>query len=282
MKKSLPLIVAVILGMVAVFGVQNYLKKKDKEYVEKVRPKRVIVAQRNLKAGERLTVDVLASREFPEAMLPENVVTEQDQNDILDQPVSRDFSKGEPLLWSFLGAPKAVKAMSQVVEIDERAVSISVDTISGVDGYVQPNDRVDIYVTIKVPTTKKQQMPGKDGEVTTVEIEDQKTVTFLLLQNVTILATGSSFFQDKTSEDHEYRSVTLAVTAVEAGLVKFASQAGELSLALRNIQDFGEASKIEIVDMNTVLDLARLREVQENRKKRIEVYRQGKIQMVER
>ncbi|MBN2144318.1 MAG: Flp pilus assembly protein CpaB [Candidatus Aureabacteria bacterium] len=283
MKKILPLIVAVVLGLVAVLGVQNYLKKKDEEYREKVRPKQVIVAQRNIKSGEQLTLDILAIREFPEAMLPENVVTSQDKDSVLYQPVSRDFSQGEPLLWTYLGTPKAAKAMSQVIRADERAITISVDNVAGVDGYIQPNDRVDIYVSIKIPDTKKQQVPTKDSEqVTMIDVDTLKPVTFILLQNVTVLATGSSFFQEQVATDHEYHSVTLAVTPMEAALVKFASENGSLCLALRNSQDFGEASKVEIIEMNTILDLAKLRELQEDRKKRVEVYRQGKMQVVER
>lgn len=282
MKNLLPLIVAFILGLVAVFGVQEYIKKKDAAFNEKIKPKTVIVASTKINSGQKITVDCLSKRDFPEEMLPENVVSPDALKDILNKPVNRDVYQGEPILWSFLGMQKTSTTLSQVIKSDERAITISVDGVNGVDGYIQPNDRVDMYITTEVPTKKKQEVPTKDGGVTTIEVEAKKEVAFLLLQNVTVLATGASFGRGVAETKQEYSTITLSVSTQEAGLIKFATEAGHLSLTLRNPEDFNETSKIDIFDMDSVLDVAKLREIQDLRKKRIEVYKQGKAETIER
>ena len=282
MKNILPLIVAFILGFFAVFGVQRYISNKDQEFISRVQPKTVIVASKKISAGEKLTQDLLSERDFPSKMLPENVITREMLKDILRKPVNRDVFPGEPILWSFLGAQRRETTLSQVVKLDERAITISVDKTGGVDGYIQPNDRVDIYIMTQVPTKKKQEVIGKDGNLMPLEVEDKKDAAFLLLQNVLVLATGDSFSRGTMGTQQNYSTVTLAVTPKEAGLLKFATEAGQLSLTLRNPQDFGEASEIEIFDMDSILDIAKLRQLQDDRKKRIEVYRQGKTEILER
>jgi pilus assembly protein CpaB len=282
MKKALPLIVAIALGLVAVLGVRNFLAKKDEESKLKWNTKKVLVAQQEVKAGQRLSGDMIAAREFPAKMLPENAVNPDDAEEIVNQPVNRDLYKGEPLLWSFLGGEEKEKSLSHGIRIEERAVTVSVNNISGVDGYVKPNDRVDIYVFMKVPTKKKQQIPTKDGgEPQTIEVDDTKTIAFLFLQNVTVLATGKSFHQSQLPSSQKttapsYNSITFAVTPTEVALLKFVSENGDLSLALRNPQDFSDVTDIEVVDMGTILDLTKLKEVQQARKNRVEVYRQGR------
>lgn len=282
MKNILPLVVAFILGFFAVFGVQRYISNKEQEYRVKVQPKTVIVASKKISAGEKLTSDLLRERDFPAQMLPENVITKEMLKDILRKPVNRDVFPGEPILWSFLGSQRRETTLSQVVKLDERAITISVDKTAGVDGYIQPNDHVDIYIMTQVPTKKKQEVIGKDGTMTPLEIEDKKEATFLLLQNVIVLATGDSFSKGTMGTQQNYSTITLAVTPKEAGLLKFATEAGQLSLTLRNPQEFGEAAEIEIFDMDSILDVAKLRQLQDDRKKRIEVYRQGKTEILER
>jgi pilus assembly protein CpaB len=282
MKKALPLIVALVLGVLAVLGVQHYLSQKDIEFRKKTRPMKVIVVGDKIAAGQKLVRSVLQEREFPEAMLPENVVTAQDLKDILNQPVNRNIYPGEPLLWSYLGREEKKQSLSEVIPLDERAITIASENIAGVDGYIQPNDRVDIYIIVDVPTKKKQKVPTKEGDLVDIEVDDTKNAAFLLLQNVTVLATGSSFARGVVDTQQDYGAITLSVTPSEAGLLKFASETGRLSLTLRNPQDFGETSKIEIFDMDSILDVAKLRELQNARKKRIEVYRKGKALSVER
>lgn len=282
MKNLLPLIVAVVLGAFAVIGVQHYIGQKDLEYRQKVMPKSVIVSAAKIAAGEKLAPDLLRQKEFPAAMLPENVVTPDMLKDVLNKPVNRDVYPGEPILWSFLGVQKAANSLSQVIKPDERAVTISVDNVGGIDGYIQPNDRVDIYILTDVPVKKKQEVLNKEGGVTTIEVEGKQQASFLLLQNVIVLATGSSFGSGVVPTQQAYTTITLSVTPEEAGLLKFATGVGQLSLTLRNPQDFGEASKIEVFNMDSILDVAKLRDVQAERKKRIEVYKQGKSEIVER
>lgn len=282
MKNIVPLIVALLLGVFAIVGVKNYMSKKDQEVIDKTAPKIVIVAKKDIPAGTRLTKAMLAQRSLPGQMLPPNVITPQNVNDIDGQAVNRDMYEGEAFLWSYLGAQTQRKKLSEVITLDERATTISVDNVSGVDGYIHPNDRVDVYLSVQVPTKKEQKVPSQQGDLVTIEVDDTKDVVFMLLQNVSVIATGPSFGKGHVETQQDYGTVTLSLTPTEAGLLKFAGETGKISLTLRNPQDFGEVSKVDIFDINSILDVAKLREVQNERKKRIEVYRKGKGVLIER
>jgi len=282
MKKAIPLIVAIVLATFAVIFVEKYLVTQKKDFQKKHKPKTVLVLKRKILNGERISRQYLAKKTFPGDMLPSNVMTPQDQKDVIGRKVNRTIYAKEPLLWSHFGQQDTKKTMSEIIPLDERAITIPMNNISGVDGYIQPNDHVDIYISTSVPTKELKQLPTRDGGVMTTEVEGEKDAIFLLLQNVIIAATGDSFGKGAIPTKQSYSSITVFVTPLEAGLLKFATETGSLSLALRNPKDFSEVSQLDVFDKNTILDQARLKEVQNARKKRIEVYRKGKSKIIER
>ena len=274
MKNIMPLIVAVVLGALAVIGVSRYLKRMESDFNERVKPKEIVVAASDIKVGQTIVTEMLATRTFPEDMIPQQAVLPQDVNDIIGQPVARDIYKGEPILWTSVGTPKEQKRLSDSLKTGERAYTVAMSPESLVDCYVQPNDKVDILVTFDVPYTKKIAVTDEKG-TRSVEEDATKKATIILLQNVTVLAAGKSFNKDSGVSSEDYGSITFSLAPRECLLLDFIKKHGELSLMLRNSEDYSMETDIEKIDMEAILDLTKLKAVNDDRKKRIEVYRQG-------
>jgi len=100
-----------------------------------------------------------------------------------------------------------------------RAVSVEVDQVIGVAGFVLPGTRVDVLVTI---------MPGTDR---------RETTTRIILQNVRALAADQKYQQDIEGEPQYVTVVTLLVTPDEAEALTLAATEGRIQLALRNTLD---------------------------------------------
>jgi pilus assembly protein CpaB len=137
----------------------------------------------------------------------------------------------------------------------ERALSISVDTVSSVAGLLQPNDHVDILGTFR------NQETGEEATIT-------------LLQNITLLAAGSHMSGERQT-DRSFSTVTLLVTLQESELLVFAQERGRLVLILRNPEDIETQKEIPKVTFSDIMKSEYLTELQQTRD-RIEIIKQGK------
>jgi pilus assembly protein CpaB len=111
----------------------------------------------------------------------------------------------------------------------ERAITIPVNTVSGLSGMIKPNDRVDIVGTFSVGS---------------------KIITRILNQNVTVIAVGSRF---GNNSEENYGSVTLKVSPEEAEILTFAERHGDLRLLLRNRRDLEIQGALPEVDFGNIL-----------------------------
>lgn len=178
----------------------------------------VVTAARPLSFGTRLTRSDFVERHVPAASAPLNVY----------HTIDSIFSGGQvQILQTKLGEGELVvpgkilqtdqrPALAMLLPEGLRAVTIRVNEVRGVGGFVKPQDRVDVLLTDNAKE----------------EGTDQRT-TRVLLQNVLVLAIG----QEIKSDDNEAKvrnSVTMAVNLRDAQKLALAVTVGELSLALRN------------------------------------------------
>ncbi len=117
----------------------------------------------------------------------------------------------------------------------KKAVTIRVDDVLGVGGFVQPDDRVDVMLT--------RTMRGAD------ESREGSAYTDLLLQDVRVLAIDQ--FADRDSKAKPAKTVTVEVATEDAQKLVLAASIGQLSLALRRagVSQVGEAQRIGIEDL---------------------------------
>jgi pilus assembly protein CpaB len=139
--------------------------------------------------------------------------------DCAGRAVITPIAVDEPILEPNL-APKAAGAgLPAAIPEGMRAVSVAVNDVVGVAGFVIPGTMVDVLVT--------GQLPGKsDGAIT-------RTV----LQNVRVMAAGQQIQQDRDGKPEKVPVVTLLVSPEDADVLTMASTEGKIQLALRNTID---------------------------------------------
>jgi pilus assembly protein CpaB len=127
-------------------------------------------------------------------------------------------AENEPLLEGKLAARGAGGGLPVIIDEGMRALSVAVDQVVGVAGFVLPANRVDVLLTIPEHTSKEQ-------------------ATRVIMQNVRTLASGQSIQQDKEGKPQTVSVVTLLVTPEQAETLTLASTQGRIQLALRNTLD---------------------------------------------
>ena len=175
----------------------------------------VLVAANDLAVGTKLQDrDILRVR-YPRTNLPGNVYTEPRQ--VIGRGVILPINKGEFLLPSKLAPEKAGSGLPSLIPPGMRAVSVRVNDVVSVAGFVQPGSRVDVLLTGNSGT-------GSERQATTV------------LTNVAVIAVGKSL-GSSAGETLAAPVITLLVSPDDAQKLALAVQEGRIQLALRNPLD---------------------------------------------
>ncbi len=140
------------------------------------------------------------------------------RSDVIGRGVIIPISKGEFILPNRLASENAGSGLPSLIPPGMRAVSVRVNEVVSVAGFVTPGTRVDVLLT---------GAPGSSGE--------QETTT--VLQDVTVLASGHTLERTSTGEAQNTAVITLLVSPDDAQRLTLASLEGKIQLALRNPLD---------------------------------------------
>jgi pilus assembly protein CpaB len=176
----------------------------------------VMVAANDLQVGARVEERDLKIIRIPGADLPPGAPRKR--SDVIGHGVIIPISKGEFILPNRLAAENAGSGLPSLIPPGMRAVSVRVNEIVSVAGFVTPGTRVDVLLT---------GTPGGAGE--------QQTTT--VLQNVAVLASGHTLERTSTGEAQNAAVITLLVSPDDAQRLTLASSEGHIQLALRNPLD---------------------------------------------
>ena len=201
----------------------------------------VVVAAEALKFGDILTADKLREVEWPSGAVPAGAFKTTQELLTKDLPAGggnkqalQAIGVNEPVLASKITGPGQRATLSAVLGEGMKAVSIRVNDVLGVAGFVYPGDRVDVLLTRTVH--------ANDGP-------DQSFVD-VLLQSMKVLAVDQVADESKDSPT-VVTSVTLEASTKDAQKLTLAAGAGQLSLALRQ----AAASQGEMTERITLSDL---------------------------
>jgi len=175
----------------------------------------VIVAANDLQVGARVEEHDIRIIRIPSTDLPPGAPRKR--SDVLGHGVIIPISKGEFILPNRLAGENAGSGLPSLIPPGMRAVSVRVNEVVSVAGFVTPGTRVDVLLT---------GTPG-GGE--------QETTT--VLQNVAVLASGHTLERTSTGEAQNTAVITLLVTPDDAQRLTLASSEGHIQLALRNPLD---------------------------------------------
>nr|WP_245454839.1 Flp pilus assembly protein CpaB [Mesorhizobium sp. M3A.F.Ca.ET.080.04.2.1] len=231
------IILACVFGVLAVVLANIWLANQRNAMAQNDNVKRdtVVVAAVALKFGDTLSEDKLQEIAWPAGAVPAGAF--RTTKDLLAGQGSKQalqtIGVNEPVLAGKITGPGQRATLSAVLGEGMKAVSIRVNDVLGVAGFVFPGDRVDILLT----------RTSLDGGA-------QKSFVDVLLQSVKVLAVDQVADESKDSPT-VVKAVTVEVNTKDAQKLTLAAGAGQLSLALRQ----AAASKGETTERVTVSDL---------------------------
>lgn len=211
------LALAVMAGGGLAYATYSYIQNVPVQTVS-IPTRPVVVAARDLPLGTELGPDNLRVIQWPANAAPANAIG--DPGEIKGRGLVMPVIENEPILPLKMASVEAGSGLPPVIPSGLRAVSVHVNEVIGVAGYVLPGTRVDVVATAS-PTDSR-------GDITSK----------VVLTNVVVLASGTKIdTSGDRSEAQPVTVVTLLVTPEEAERLTLASTEGKIQLALRNPLD---------------------------------------------
>lgn len=222
-------IIAIIAAVIAGIGIFFFLKEISKP---KIAPHtNVVFAIQDIPENTLITEDMVELRPLVDEDLHESYML--DTESVIGLAASSDIFANEPIIKNRLvhTGDESNNSLAYVVENGMRAVSISVNTVTGIENLIRPGNRVDLIVNYSY------QVPTADGK------GEEKRATKLLAQNKKILASGTELSKDGAPE---YVTLTLETTPEEAMLISYAENSGSIKVILRSSLDNEKVPNKEI------------------------------------
>lgn len=217
---------AVTFGSVSYFAGNRYLENQAQARMSEIESQAgpsvemttVVVAAKRLRFGERLDADSLRETPWPKEAMPEGAFRSvADLTEKGERKALKTIEPGEPILAIKITGANGHAGLAGVIAEGMRAVTIPVDLVNGVGGFVMPGDRVDIVLTRKNPD---------DGDQTAK----------IIMENVKVLSIDQD--ADRLVDGPKVaKSVTLETDAKGAQRLALANSVGRLSLLLRSAGD---------------------------------------------
>ena len=178
--------------------------------------KDVVVTARPLGVGVMVKPADVKVVKMPAAAFPKGAFTKVE--DVLDRPVISNILLEEPILEGRLAAKGSGLGLAPTIPVGMRAVTVRVNDVASVSGFVLPGMRVDVLVTGRPPSA--------DGDMTST-----------VLQNMLVLSAGTTIQADARGQAIQAPTVTLLATPQQSETLTLAGNEGRLQLVLRNSSD---------------------------------------------
>lgn len=217
MNGKVLLILAVCLGLLSATLVYNYLMSF--EPLKPVETVEVVVATRKVATHTTVTRYMVERRRLPiDAVHPEAIF---DVSEVHGRISISEILSGEQILRSRLLPLGQIPGLSFTIPADKRGMTIAVNEVIGVAGFIKPGDRVDVIATFTM----------------------DQPLTITVLENVTVLAIAQDMDNQQKPLARVSTSVTLALSPNQVEAIILADEQGSLRLALRPPEASGLASR---------------------------------------
>jgi pilus assembly protein CpaB len=226
--------VAVVLGLLAVYFANIFLTNTERRTEQAAAMTRVAVAAVPLEYGADITPDKVRFVNYPASSVPAGSFS--DFNQLVPggkrRVVLRPMTTNEPILATKLAGEGLGPSIAYLLPDGMRAAAVRINDVSGVAGFVQPHDAVDVLIT-------RQIGPGASQ------------VTDVLLQNIKVIAIDQNA-HGANGQPVLAKTATLEVNPMDAQKLALAQQIGSLSLVLRKPgeeQDIGRVATVSLDDL---------------------------------
>ncbi len=210
-------ILALLSGTVAAFSAIRYLEARPTPLMAATpeETSSVVVAARQVTLGTKLVEEDVQVIQWPASSLPQGFASAT--SEVVGRSVISDLQLNEPVLQGKL-ADTGLHGMIPLIPEGMRALSVKVDEVVGVAGFVTPQTRVDVILIMQPPGQRESR-----GQV--------------ILQNIRALAANQQITESQDGQPVVSTVVTVLVTPEDAEKLALAAAQGRIQMALRNSLD---------------------------------------------
>jgi len=224
-----------LTGLIATYGVYRYLQQA--KAASQVPMQSVVVAARDVPEGEKLDRLALSLAQWPMGTAPESAFTNLDS--VVGRVVRIPVFKGEAVVPGRLAPAGTGPGLEVKISPGMRAMAVKINDVAGLSGLIQPNNRVDVLVTLK-------------GNVQ----QNTKDEAKLFMSNMRVLSVGTQVERGDDGKPIQATTATLEVTPQQAEQLAVAMNEGTIQLVLRG---FGDPDSIKTPGATATDVLAQLR-----------------------
>ena len=216
----LVLVGALLFGLLAAVSVSRYLSSAQ-AYTKNL--SRVAVAKVAIPVGTKIIPEQVMMVQFPKESTPDGTFDNAEK--LTGRVAIANIAPREPITESRLAPEGTAGGLSAVIPEGYRAMTVKVDDVVGISGFIMPGTLVDVVVVIDPADHAGMQDP----------------ISKIVLQNIKVLANGQNIDKpDNQREANSVKAVTLQVTPEQAEKLALASSEGKLQLVMRNSVDQGD------------------------------------------
>jgi pilus assembly protein CpaB len=211
------LVLAAVFGLGAALLAQHWAEQRMDAAQEQASSKltQVIVAAQDIEFGKRIEPGAIKSVNWPVDVVPPG--TYHDPAQVIGKQSKYHIMTGEPILEPRLADPDKSPLLAGLIEPNKRAVSVRVDDVVGVGGFLLPGSRVDVLASRR--------------------LDDDKYETRTILHHLKVLAVDQTASAGGEDKPVVVRAVTLEADPQQAEALVQATREGTVQLALRNPDD---------------------------------------------
>jgi pilus assembly protein CpaB len=215
------LLMGLALAIVIAFALSAYVYRTFKlaTSMPAIATEQIVVASQPLPLGTRLDSSMLRTMSWPVDRPLEGI--HKNVQDVVNRTLLIPVAANEPILDGKMAPTSAGAGLAALIPPGMRALSVPVNDVIGVAGFVTPGTMVDVMMTGTIP--------GATGA--------GQVITRTILENVRVLAVGQKTDTDRTGKPLTAPVITLLVSPEDAGKLAMASTQGKIQLALRNVLD---------------------------------------------
>jgi pilus assembly protein CpaB len=211
---------ALLFGLLAAVSVSRYLSSAQ-AYTKNLNS--VAVAKVAIPLGTKIIPEQLMVVQFPKESIPDGSFDTPEK--LAGRVAVVNIAPREPVTESRLAPIGTAGGLSAVIPEGYRAMTVKVDDVVGISGFIMPGTLVDVVVVIDPAEKAGMQDP----------------ISKIVLQNIKVLANGVNIDQPEDQrEANSVKAVTLLVTPDQAEKLALASSEGKLQLVMRNSIDQGD------------------------------------------
>jgi pilus assembly protein CpaB len=223
-------IALVVAFMLATFVYKQFQKASTAKPVD---TEHVVVAASALPLGARVDASNLKLIAWPAGQSVAGMFTSIDQ--CANRALITAVAANEMILDPKLAPKEAGAGLPATIPEGMRAMSVAVNDVIGVAGFVTPGTKVDVLVT---------------GKLSGANRNEEDTITRTILENISVLAAGQKIEQDREGKPQTVPVITLLVSPEDAARLAMASTQGKIQLALRNTVDSKRVEPASVLEAN--------------------------------